>query len=97
MNVFELIDTYATPKLLPFIRLVTIYVTDGVASLVCLVRYDGKKIAKKAKKIGLIDEKTIKELDPGVKVANVDPYDLQHGSFYLNYNTRTREMNVYKQ
>ena len=96
MNVFEFIDKHIETKLLNYIRLITIYTNDGIASYICLTRYNDKKISKKASKLGLKEEKNMIEINPGVKLANPKPYDIQKGAYYLNYDTRNKDLNIFK-
>ena len=96
MDVFEFIDKHVLRKLLPFIRLLTIYTNNGVVTSYCLVRYNDKKIVKKAAKLGLTEDRLIKTDGAGIKLGNQKPYDIQKGSYYLNYNTRTKELNIFR-
>ena len=104
MNVFEFIDKIVSRKQLPYVRLITIYLNDGIVTGVCLSRYIDKKIAKKASKVGLNQDRLmITDLPPGasigvgVKISNFNGYDIQKGSYYLNYNTSTKEIIIYRQ
>ena len=97
MDVFEFIDKVVLAKQLPYIRLITLFITDGMLSNVCLVMYNDKKLLKKARKVGLTEEKKIIEIKPEVKITNPKPYNIEKGSFYLNYNPRTKELNIYRQ
>lgn len=97
MNVFEFIDKHVKTNLLSYIRLITLYINDGVVNNICFVRYNDKKISKKAAKLGLKNERNLIEIKPGVKLANPKPYNIQQGSYYLNYDTRTKDLSIYKQ
>jgi len=96
MDVFEFIDKYIKAKQLPYIRLITIYTNNGFADSVCLVRYNDKNIAKKASKLGLKDEKNLIEFKPHIQLQNIKPYDVSKGSFYLNYDTRKKDLNIFR-
>lgn len=97
MNVFDFIDKHLSRKLIPYVRLMTIYTNDGVVNNICFVRFNDKKIAKKAEKLGLKNERNLIEIKPGVKLANPKDNNIQQGSFYLNYDTRKKDLNIFKQ
>ena len=97
MNVFKFIDSCCSQAQLPYVRLITVYVHDGVVTNVCLARYNDKKIVKKACKVGLNEDRMMTALGQGVKIENFNEYDIQRGDYYLNYNTATRELTIYKQ
>ena len=96
MNVFEFIDKHVKAKIIPYLRLITIYTKDGAVRSVCLTRFNDKKIAKKAKKVGLDYDKMVKEDGLGTKLKNPEPYDIQQGEYYLNYYFGTKELVVYR-
>ena len=96
MNVFEFIDSCVTRKQLPYVRLITVYLHDGAVTNVCICRYMDKHIAKKAAKVGLNEDRLMTSLGTGVKIANYDRYNLQRGDYYLNYNTNSKELTIYK-
>ena len=97
MDVFEFIDKLIPSKQIPYIRLLTIYTKDGAITTVCLTRYNDKKIAKKAAKVGLNYDKLLNEDYLGTKLKNPEPYDIQDGDYYMNYYFGTKELIVYKQ
>ena len=97
MDVFEFIDKHVSRKQIPYIRMITIYTKDGAVNNVCLTRYNDKKIAKKAAKVGLDYDKLLKEDGLGTKLKNPKPYDIQDGNYYMNYYFGTHELIVYKQ
>ena len=97
MDVFEFIDKHIPRKQIPYIRLVTIYTKDGAVSSVCLTRFNDKKIAKKAAKVGLDYDKMVSEEGLGTKLKNPQPYDIQNGEYYLNYYFGSRELDIYRQ
>jgi len=96
MDVFDFIDKHVEAKKLPYIRLITIYTKDGFANSICLVRYNDKNISKKAVKVGLKDEKNMIEIKPKIQLKNIKPYDVSKGSFYLNYDTRKKDINIFR-
>ena len=96
MDIFKFIDSCVTRKQLPYIRLITVYLHDGVVTGVCLCRYLDKHIAKKAVKVGLNeDRQMIKGF--GIKIANFNGHNVQKGDYYLNYNTSNKDLTIYKQ
>ena len=97
MNIFDFIDSCVTRKQLPYVRLITVYLHNGQVTNVCLCRYMDKKIAKKASKVGLNEDRMMTLLGQGVKISNFNEIDLQRGDNYLNYNTASRELTIYKQ
>ena len=96
MNIFDFIDKIVSRKQLPYVRLITIYLKDGTVTGVCLCRYMDKKIAKKAAKVGLNEDRLMTMLGVGVKISNFNQYDIQKGNYYLNYNPSTKEIIIYK-
>ena len=96
MNIFNFIDSCVSRKQLPYVRLITVYLHNGVVTNVCLCRYTDKKIAKKAAKVGLDNDRLMTLLGAGVKIENVNGIDLQNGDYYLNYSTKDHEITIYK-
>ena len=97
MNVFDFIDSCVTRKQLPYVRLITVYLHDGLVTNVCLCRRTEKHIAKKAAKVGLNEDRLMTMYGAGVKIANFNGHDLQHGDYYLNYNTSNKDLTIYRQ
>ena len=97
MDVFDFIDSCVSRKQLPYVRLITVYLHNGTVTNVCLCRYMDKHIAKKAKRVGLNQDRLMTLLGQGVKIENFNGYDLQRGDYYLNYNTSSKEITIYKQ
>ena len=95
MDVFDFIDKQVARNQIPYIRQLTIYTKDGVITTVCLTRYNDKKIAKKAAKVGLNYDKLLKEDGLGTKLKNPKPYDIQKGEYYLNYYFGSKKLVVY--
>ena len=96
MNIFKFIDSCVSRKQLPYVRLITVYLHDGVVTNVCLCRYTDKNIAKKAAKVGLDNDRLMTLLGAGVKIENINGVDLQNGDYYLNYSTKDHEITIYK-
>ena len=97
MNVCEFIDSCVTRKQLPYVRLITVYITDGIVTGVCLCRYADKKIAKKASKVGIIEDRMMIDKGKGTTIMNFNGYNIQKGSYYLNYCTNNHDLSIYKQ
>lgn len=98
MNVFEFIDKLISRKQLPYLRLITIYTDNGFVSNICLTRYNDKKIAKKAKKVGLTEDKQfLTGYGIGVKLKNPEQNDIQKGKYYLNYYVESHDLFIYKE
>ena len=96
MNIFDFIDRCVSRKQLPYVRLITVYLHNGAVTNVCLCRYTDKKIAKKAAKVGLDNDRLMTLYGAGVKINNFNDIDLQNGDYYLNYSTKDRDITIYK-
>lgn len=96
MDVFDFIDKNVKSKIIPYIRLITVYTNNGYASSICLVRYNDKNISKKASKLGLNDEKKMIEIKPTIHIKSPKPYDISNGNYYLNYDTRKKDLTIYR-
>ena len=96
MDVWKLIDSVVTRKQLPYVRLITIYLHNAVVTGICIARYTDKNIIKKAKKVGLNEDRMMTILGKGLIIKNFNAYDLQKGDYYLNYDTASKEITIYK-
>ena len=97
MDVFKFIDQCCTAKQLPYTRLITIYLYDGCVTGYCLTRYNGKRIAKKAAKVGLTEDRMMFDKGKGTKISNDGlKHDIQSGDYYLIYTTATKEIDIYQ-
>ena len=96
MDVFDFIDKHIERKLIPYLRLMTIYTNDGVVSGVCLVRFNDKKISRKASKLGLTEERIMKNDGAGTKLENPKPYNIQNGNYYLYYRFDNHDLSIFK-
>jgi len=97
MNIFKFIDSCVSTKQLPYVRLITVYLKDGLVTDVCICRYNDKNIVKKAKKVGLIEDKMMIHHGVGVKITNDGiRCDVSRGEYYLNYNCEKKDLVVYK-
>lgn len=97
MDVFKFIDSCCSLKQLPYVRLITLYLKNGKITNVCLCRFNDKKIIKKAKKVGLIEDRMLTDYGKGISIKNFNKVNLQNGSYYLNYNTIKKDLTVFKQ
>ena len=77
MDVFKFIDSCVTRKQLPYLRLITVYITDGLVTGVCLCRYADKKIAKKASKVGITEDRMMIDKGKGTAINNFNGYNIQ--------------------
>ena len=78
----------------PFIRLITVYTKDGVVSDVGITAK--RERMKKARCVGLCDERKIVHVESGVKIKNEGEYDFQKGSYMLIYDLTKKEMKIFK-
>ena len=98
MNVFKFIDSCCSQAQLPYVRLITVYVHDGVVTNVCLARYNDKKIVKKACKVGLNEDRMMTGFGKGTRLLNDKLHsDISKGDFYLTYNTNSKDLTIYRQ
>ena len=97
MDVFKFIDSIVSRKQLPYVRLITIYLHNGAVTNVCICRYMDKHIAKKAARVGLNEDRMMSMFGAGIKINNFNGYDIQHGDYYLNYNTSSKEIIIFNQ
>ena len=97
MDIFQFIDSAVSRKMLPYVRLITVYTHDGAVTGVCLCRYNEPKIVKKAKKIGLNQDRLMTLFGKGITIKNISGHNIQQGDYYLNYNTQTKDLTIFKQ
>ena len=96
MDVFKFIDSCISRNKLPYVRLITVYIKDGAVTNCCICRYNDKKIIKKAAKLGLIEDRMMTDYGKGIKIANFNGHDIQHGSYYFNYNTCLKNLTIFR-
>ena len=78
----------------PFIKIITVYTKDGMATDVCITaKYERMK---KARLVGLCEERKIIHLDNETQIANPEGFDIQHGCYELLYYLDKREIRVFK-
>ena len=98
MDVFDFIDKLISRKQMPYLRLLTIYTNNGCVSNIVLTRYNDKKIAKKAAKVGLTDDKQfLTGFGIGTKLKNPPSNNIQKGKYYLNYSFEKHDLNIFKE
>ena len=78
----------------PYIKFITVYTSDGVATDIGITAKPERM--KKARQVGLCDERKIFHLDAGTKIANPPGYDIQHGSYQLMYYLDRKEIHIFK-
>ena len=78
----------------PFIRLITIYTKDGVVTDVGITAKVERM--KKARRVGICDERKIIHIENGTKLLNPKPYDIQKGCYNLIYYTEKKELKIFK-
>lgn len=78
----------------PFIRIITVYTKDGIVQDVGITaKYERMK---KARLVGLCDERKIIHFDNGTQIKNPEGFDIQKGCYELMYYLDKREIRVFK-
>ena len=77
----------------PFIRIITVYTKDGIATDIGITAKPERM--KKARQVGINDERKIVHLEDEIKIANPDDCDIQTGSFVLLYYLDKHELKVF--
>ena len=78
----------------PFIRLITVYTKDGVVSDVGITAK--RERMKKARLVGLCDERKIVHVEEGVKIKNPGLFDIQKGRYMLIYDLPRKNLEIFK-
>ena len=78
----------------PFIRLITIYTKDGNVTDVGITAKVERM--KKARKVGICDERKIVHVENGTNILNPGTYDIQKGRYYMIYDTEKKEIKIFK-
>ena len=78
----------------PFIRIITVYTKDGIVQYVGITAKPERM--KKARQVGLCQERKIVHITDGPKIANPDGLDIQKGGFELMYYLEKKELLVFK-
>ena len=102
MDVFKFIDSCCSQAQLPYVRLITVYVHDGVVTNVCLARYNDKKIVKKACKVGLNEDRMMIDYGRGTRLSFPNSFSEAAKraigeQAYLTYNTNSKDLTIYRQ
>ena len=85
---------YYTMTQQPFIRLITIYTKDGIATDIGITAKPERM--KKARQVGICDERKTVHLEDKTKIANPEAYDIQHGCYQLMYYLDKKEIIIFK-
>ena len=98
MNVFKFIvskrGTLHKKTQEPFIRIITIYTTNGIATDIGITAKPERM--KKARQVGICEERKIIHLDNGPQIMNPDGFDLSKGSYQLMYYLDKNEIRIFK-
>ena len=98
MNVFKFIvskrGTLYKKTQEPFIRIITVYTTNGIATDFGITAKPERM--KKARQVGICDERKIIRLEDGPQIANPDGFDISKGSYQLMYYLDKKEIRVFK-
>ena len=78
----------------PFIRIITVYTTDGIATDIGITAKPERM--KKARQVGICEERKIIHLDDETTIMNPDGFDLSKGSYQLMYYLDKKEIRVFK-
>ena len=78
----------------PFIRIITVYTKDGIATDFGITAKSERM--KKARCVGLCEERQVKHISNGPQIANPEGYDIQKGCYELMYYPDKREIRIFK-
>lgn len=78
----------------PFIRLITVYTKNGVATDFAVTAK--RERLKKASQVGLCQERKIVHLTDGEKISNPQGFNIEKGSFELIYYLDKKEIRVFR-
>ena len=78
----------------PFIRLITIYLKDGVVSDVGITAK--RERMKKARLVGICQERKIVHVEPKFRIKNEGEYEFQNGRFMLIYDLPRKNLEIFK-
>ena len=78
----------------PYIKFITVYTSDGVATDIGITAKPERM--KKARQVGLCQERKIVHITDGPKIANPDGFDISKGGFELMYYLDKKELLVFK-
>ena len=86
--------TYYKTTQEPFIKIITVYTTNGYATDIGITAKPERM--KKARLVGINEERKITHLENNTKIINPYGFDIQHGSYQLMYYLDKREIRVFK-
>jgi len=78
----------------PFIRLITVYLKDGIVHDVGITAKPERM--KKARCVGICDERKIVHVEPHTKILDEEGFDFQHGNLMIIYDCAKKEIRVFK-
>ena len=78
----------------PFIRIITVYTKDGIVQDVGITAKPERM--RKARRVGLCDERKIVHIDDGTQIKNPEGFDIQKGCYQLMYYLDKKEILVFK-
>ena len=78
----------------PFIHYITVYTKDGFVVDVGITAK--KERMKKARLVGLCDERKVIHITNGPKIINPGGMDIQNGEYMLMYDMAKKEIKVFK-
>lgn len=97
-DVFKFITSlrgkYYTMTQQPFIRLITVYTKDGKATDIGITAKPERM--KKARLVGLCDERKIFKLNNEIEILNPGNIDISHGNYELIYYLDKKEIKAFK-
>ena len=86
--------TYYKKTQEPFIRIITVYLHDGYATDIGITAKPERM--KKARLVGINEERKVYHLDEGTKIINPDGFDISKGSYELLYYLDKKELRLFK-
>ena len=92
--IISLRGKYYTMTQQPFIRIITVYTKDGIATDIGITAKPERM--KKARQVGICEERKIIHLDDGPQIMNPDGYDLSKGCYQLMYYLDKRAIRIFK-
>ena len=78
----------------PFIKSITVYIKNGYVTDIGITAKVERM--KKARYVGLCEERKIVHVEDDVKIINPDGFDIQTGSFMLIYYLDKRELKIFR-
>ena len=78
----------------PFIQYITVYTRNGVVVDVGMTAK--KERMKKARLVGLSDERKVVHITNGPEIANINKINISRGEYMLMYDMTKKEIRVFK-